>query len=349
MNDPTTGAGEISENLMRPLVVVVVVVWNGRADTLECLRSLEADEYPNKQILVVDNGSTDGTADQIRAEGLNVTIINCPTNLGFTGGNNVGLAEALRRGAVYAFLLNNDTTIEADALTRLVDAAEVATGVGLLSPVVHYYDVPDEVWFSGAGIYMRRGEALHTKVPTEFDRPGPQRGNSEKSQIFDSEWVSGCAVLARMEAVAVVGGFDDRFFLTWEDVDWCVRMRRCGWDVSVVRDARIYHKCGRSGARLAGIHRYYAVRNSLLFVAKHAGLHYPSALLFIIGRHLRGAIRSRGEVRAESICTVIEGLKDHLLGRYGRRPQKRQVDGEAVLAEAGREDRIEGGACVSSK
>lgn len=349
MNDPAVGSGEISEGLLRPLVVVVIVVWNGWADTLECLRSLEADEYPNKQILVVDNGSTDGTADRIQLEGLHASVITCPTNLGFTGGNNVGLAEALRLGARYAFLLNNDTTLEADALTRLVEAAEVATGVGLLSPVVHYYDVPGEVWFSGAEICMRRGEALHANVATDVGLSDALSSLSRKVQISNSEWVSGCAVLVRMEAVLDVGGFDDRFFLTWEDVDWCLRMRQQGWGVSVVGDARIYHKCGRSGARLAGIHRYYAVRNSLLFMAKHAGLFYPSALLFILGRHLRGAIRSRGEERVPGVRTVIEGLKDHLLGRYGRRPQKRQTDGKASPAVAGGTQKIGGDPCVSSK
>jgi GT2 family glycosyltransferase len=349
MNDPAIVGGEGSKDSLNPLVVVVIVVWNGITDTLECLRSLEVDEYPNKQILVVDNGSTDGSADRLHAEGFNVSVITCPTNLGFTGGNNVGLAEALRRGAQYAFLLNNDTTLEADALTRLVEAAEVDTGIGLLSPVVHYYDAPGEVWFSGAKICMRRGEALHTDAPSDIGLPGFRRGISHKSQIYPSEWVSGCAMLVRMKAVAVVGGFDDRFFLTWEDVDWCVRMSRQNWRVSVVRDARIYHKCGRSGARLAGIHRYYAVRNSLLFVAKHSGPFYLSAFIFIMGRHLRGAIRSRGEQRVQSIRTVFEGLKDHLLGRYGRRPQQSQAGGEAVPGGAVGAGKIGGSACVLSK
>jgi GT2 family glycosyltransferase len=255
----------------------------------------------------------------------------------------------MRRGARYAFLLNNDTTLESDALTRLVEAAERFTDVGLLSPAVHYYDAPGEVWFSGAGISMRRGEALHTGAPMDVSLSRSLSGTSPIPQIFNSEWVSGCAVLVRMTAVAVVGGFDDRFFLTWEDVDWCVRMRRQGWGVSVLRDARIYHKCGRSGARLAGIHRYYAVRNSLLFMAKHAGFLYPSAFLFIIGRHLRGAIRSRGEERVQSIRTVIAGFKDHLLGRYGRRPQTRQAAGVGILARAGGAERIRENACVSSK
>ena len=146
---------------MKPHVTIVIVVWNGIEDTLECLRSLESDVYPNREILVVDNGSTDGTAERIREEGFLVRVVQCALNLGFTGGNNVGLAEAQRGGSKYAFLLNNDTAVEPDALTLLVEAAEGLCGAALLSPVVHYYDTPAEVWFSGAKLSLPRGEALH--------------------------------------------------------------------------------------------------------------------------------------------------------------------------------------------
>ena len=308
---------------MRPLVTVVLVVWNGIEDTLECLRSLAADHYPNKEVLIVDNGSTDGSAERIRGEGFQVCMVRCPLNLGFTGGNNVGLAEARRRGAKYAFLLNNDTTLEPDALTRLVDAAEFRTGAALLSPVVDYYGAPGEVWFSGAKLSLARGEALHQNL---LEAGGPAPGAGGDGGIphpYPSEWVSGCAMLVRLIAVEQVGGFDDRFFLTWEDVDWCVRMRRSNWEVLVVPAARIYHKCGRSGARLTGIYRYYAVRNSLLLAAKHAGHFYLTALICVLSRHLRSALRSGQADKWQSFGTIFEGLKDHWLGRYGRRPTAR--------------------------
>ena len=334
---------------MRPLVVIVIVVWNGIEDTLECLRSLAVDRYPNKQVLIVDNGSTDGTAERLNEEGFDVCVVRCQLNLGFTGGNNVGLAEARRSGAKYAFLLNNDTTVEPDALSLLVDAAETRPGAALLSPVVHYHDAPGEVWFSGARLSFSRGEALHQNLLADEFHANPDPETVGTPGAYPSAWVSGCAMLASLKAVATVGGFDDRFFLTWEDVDWCVRMRRADWAVLVVPSARIYHKCGRSGARLTGIHRYYAVRNSLLLAAKHAGPFYATALFCVLGRHLHSALRSGHADKWQGFATVFEGLKDHLLGRYGRRPSARERGARRASAGLAESEQVKGSACVFSK
>ena len=332
---------------MKPLVSIVIVIWNGVADTLECLRSLSKDTYPNKEIIVVDNGSTDDSAARIREEGFNVTLLSCPLNLGFTGGNNVGLSEALRRGAKYAFLLNNDTTVDPGALSILVETAEGLPDAGVLSPAVYYHDTPREVWFSGATLCLARGEALHSNLPAGGTGPGvfPTAGIGHGA--FPSPWVSGCAMLARMDAVRQVGGFDDRFFLTWEDVDWCCRMRMARWEVLVVSAACIYHKCGRSGARLTGVHRYYAVRNSLLLASKHAGYLYVSALAFILGRHCRGSLAGPKLERRQNLATVLEGFKDHLLGRYGRRPLRNMHINVKVPPSSVKPVEIEASECVS--
>lgn len=294
---------------MKPKVVVIIVIWNGVEDTLECLRSLLQDGYPNFEIVIVDNGSTDGSAETLREKKFPVRILSAAGNLGFTGGNNLGLAEAQRLGARYAFLLNNDTTLEPGAIGALVETAEARGGIGICAPVMHYFDDPSRIWFAGAQLSLPRAEALHD---------GALHPN-RSSAPYHTPWVSGCAMLVRMVAVEQVGGFDDRFFLTWEDVDWCVRMRAEGWLVMVVPKARIFHKCARSGMRLKGIRSYYAVRNSLLLAAKHAGFGYCSALLYVLARHLRGALRGHSQERREIFNTIMEGLRDHLLGRYGCR------------------------------
>lgn len=312
-----------------PAVVVILVVWNGVEDTLECLRSLREDRYANKQILIVDNASSDGSAERIRAEGFDVCILRSERNLGFTGGNNLGLFHAQSLGVKYAFLLNNDTTLEPDAISRLVGAAEQIGDVGVLAPVMHYYDRPGEVWFAGASLSLTRAEALHASPASLLDTAlGDLKNSNAKikehsdAEVYACPWVSGCAMLVRMSAFGQVGGFDERFYLTWEDVDWCVRMRRQGWQVLVAPKARIYHKGGRSGARLEGVYRYYAVRNSLLLSEKHAGIAYIPALFWVCMRHLRGALSSRTGERLACLRTVMEGLADHFKGSYGIR-QKR--------------------------
>jgi len=294
---------------MKPKVAVVIVVWNGVEDTLECLNSLAKDSYKNKEIIVVDNASTDGTSEILRSSNFNVKIVHSSANLGFTGGNNLGLAEAQKGGAHYAFLLNNDTTVEPGALSALVDTAEQQPSSGILSPVIHYHDIPAEIWFAGASLKLRVGEALHD----HSFQPG------RLTPPYASPWVSGCAMLVRITALQQVGAFDERFYLNWEDVDWCVRMHNAAWKVMVVPRARIYHKGGRSQSRLDGVKSYYTVRNSLLLCLKHAKAAYMFSIFAVMGRQLHEALRHRGPERLAIWRTACEGLRDHLLGRYGPR------------------------------
>jgi GT2 family glycosyltransferase len=312
---------------MKPKVVVIVVIWNGLEDTLECLRSLLQENYPNFEILVVDNGSTDGSADVIRQKQFPVRLISVGANLGFTGGNNIGLIEAQRLGARYAFLLNNDTTLEKGLIRSLVDAAEANPDTGIVAPVMHYYDEPRGIWFAGGKIVLSKGEACHDASLFPSRRDGP----------YQTSWVSGCAMLVRIIALDQVGGFDDRFYLSWEDVDWCLRMQKEGWKVAVVPRARIFHKGGRSGQRLANIGSYYAVRNSLLLSYKHAGFGYFSALLHVLAFYFKAGFRAKPGERQKIFATTVEGLRDHLLQRYGKRRPKisrshsRRAIGEAAL------------------
>jgi hypothetical protein len=288
-------------------VLVVIVVWNGLEDTLECLRSLRGCRYDRKRILVVDNGSTDGSAEVLARLFPEVQVLRAPRNLGFTGGNNLGLLEAMRQRVRYAFLLNNDTTVSPDALECLVDCAQAHPRGGLLAPVIHYYDAPTEIWCAGARVNLSRGEAFHE----------PVREISPGASAFGTEWVSGCAMLVRMAAVVAVGMFDPRFYLTWEDVDWCLRMHSGGYGVLVVPSSRILHKGGRSGRHLSGIHFYYAVRNSLLVAKKHGGAAYWVALAAVGVRYARQALHRQTRKKVDALHSVLTGLWHHVIGKYG--------------------------------
>jgi GT2 family glycosyltransferase len=292
-------------------VLVVIVVWNGLEDTLECLESLQRCEFPHKRILVVDNASSDGSSETIARIYPEIQIIRSERNLGFTGGNNLGLEEAIRQRVRYAFLLNNDTTLAPDALDRLVQRADASPRAGLLAPVIHYYDQPDEIWFAGARVTLSRGEAMHD----------PVGGLSQQAAPFETDWISGCAMLVRVSAVLSVGVFDPRFYLTWEDVDWCLRMRSAGYRVLVVPASRILHKGGRSGRRLTGIYFYYAVRNSLLVARKHGGSRYWFALWCVILRYGRSALGQRTLQKARALRSVFAGLWHHVAGKYGPAPR----------------------------
>jgi len=294
---------------MKPRVAIIILIWNGREDTVECLESLREDTYPDKHIIVVDNGSSDDSVTYIRARFPEVTVIENHANLGFTGGNNVGIREAITQDADFVYLLNNDTTVEPDALEALVAVAELEPRFGLLSPVMHYFDPPREIWFAGSRITLGNGLAVHdnSRQPQRTDAP------------YEVPWASGCAMLLRTSLASALDGFDDRFFLTFEDVDLSLRVRQAGFLVGAVPAARIYHKGGRSGKRISGIGYYYVVRNKLLLVRQHSGFGYLPAALRIVGFHLWDLVRSHWEskTRLRYLRSIFDAVADHLLCRYG--------------------------------
>ncbi len=295
---------------MIPKVAIIIVNWNGKADTLECLASLGQDIYPNKQIIVVDNGSADDSAPIIRAAYPAVTLLETGANLGFTGGNNAGINHALAQGTDYVFLLNNDTTVEPDALGALVEAAEADPRYGLLTPIIYYFDTPDEAWFAGSKMDLTRGAAYHdnSRVPARTERP------------CEIPWASGCAMLVRAELIQQLGGFDDRYFLNWEDVDLSLRVRKMGKTIGLVPAAKIYHKVGRSFATAKGTGYYYYVRNNLLLLSIHGGRKPGRAILRVLGMRLRESareIKNHKVASVKALPTTLTAVYDFLCRRYG--------------------------------
>ena len=301
---------------MQPRVAIVILIWNGKADTVECLHSLRDDSYPNKEIIIVDNGSTDESAAEIRRDFPEVTVLETGSNLGFTGGNNVGIRHALECGSDYIFLLNNDTTVEPCALSTLVAAAQAEPGFGLLAPVIHCFYPPREIWFADSRLELHRGAAWHDN----------SRQPERTHQPYEVPWATGCAMLIRAALLRELGGFDDRYYLSWEDVDLCLRVRKAGLAIATVPAARIYHKGGRSGQRMPDGQYYYTVRNSLLLIREHLKWPvYPAAALQILWLSLRNCRRLYSREPGEFsryARTTLHGVRDHLHGRYGAyRPQ----------------------------
>src|SRR5262245_37473647 len=136
----------------RPHVAIILLNWNQPEYTLACLRSLGQLEYPNVTVTVVDNGSTDGSPALIRARYPDVTLIENGRNLGFAAGNNVGIDLAMRDGADYVMLLNNDTEVAPDMVDDLIAVAESDSSIGIVGPKILYYDLPDTIWSAGGTI-----------------------------------------------------------------------------------------------------------------------------------------------------------------------------------------------------
>lgn len=217
-----------------PRVAVIVVNWNGREVTLECLRSLSALTYPNVDVIVVDNASSDGSAEAIRTAYPNVTVLAMPENLRFAGGNNAGMREALARGAGMVLLLNNDTVVDPDFLTHLVSRIETDPTYGMAAPKIYYFDQPDRIWFAGGVISMWTGTMRHIGI-READC-------GQHNAVQEIDYASGCCILIPAGVIGTVGMLDESYHMYTEDADWSMRVRRAGYTIVYEPSARIWHK-----------------------------------------------------------------------------------------------------------
>jgi GT2 family glycosyltransferase len=242
-----------------PQVTIIVLNWNGLNDTLDCLESLDQLDYENYEVVVVDNGSVDGSVPVIREQFPGVTIIETGENLGYAGGNNVGLRYAMVQGADYALLLNNDTVVDPTFLRILVDAAEVDPAVGIAGPTICYQERPDIIWSAGGAIDWQRGS---TRMVGLDERDEGQFGAEPRPVDF----VTGCAMLVRRAVMEQVGLLDERFFAYYEETEWCVRVTRAGYKILHVPLAQMWHKISPSARADSPLVHYYMTRNRLLFL-----------------------------------------------------------------------------------
>ena len=249
---------------MNPSIYIVVLNWNGAVDTLACLDSLAELDYDNYRVIVVDNGSTDNSMKLLRDQ-IHITraeLIETGVNLGYAGGNNVGIRYALDHDADFVLVLNNDTIVAPNLLSALYDAAVRYPDVGVFGPRILYLDNPHTVSFSGAYWNTR---ALHFV----------NEGEDEHESLLPTEdavtdYVCGAALFFRSCVARQIGLFDTRFFLTWEESDWCFRARRAGFQCMVIPHARIWHRVAAAfSGETSPLRIYFTMRNRLLWAEKN--------------------------------------------------------------------------------
>jgi GT2 family glycosyltransferase len=297
-----------------PLVVAVVLTWNGRSDTLACLAALEASTYDALRVIVVDNGSTDGTAEAVAAAHPDVEVVRSEVNLGFAGGNDLGLQRALTLGADHALVLNNDVELEPAAITALVEAAERLPSAGAVNPKILFADPPGRIWFAGARFDPRRG---YNGRQRGYGRPdGP-----DYDTLVETDRICGAAMLVPRAVLDQVGDFDERLFLYSEDTDWSLRARAAGHRLYVVPDAVAVHRVSAAaGGESSPATLYYGVRNTLVVCEAHAPLGRVGTVrrrLVLLAAHLLQALLS-GRRRA-GVRAVLAGWRDARAGRLGPR------------------------------
>jgi len=292
-----------------PLVFVIVLNWNGQDDTLECLRSLQKLNYSNFEILVVDNGSTDGSEEVIRSSFPSVRVIQTGRNLGYGGGNNVGIRFALSHGADYIWLLNNDTTVAPQALTSLVETAKADPKIAFVGSKIYFYDRPDVIWCVGGTIDLAAGGCT--------DHPGMhQEDKGQFNKISDVGYVSGCSLLADRAAIKAIGLLPEEYFLYFEETDWNLAAQRKGYRTVLAPASHVWHKYEESGDYKDRF-IYYSFRNRIHIVRKFAPRHILKAIkvnLALLHGHVSMA---PGRARSIRLITFLAHL-DALLFRQGQ-------------------------------
>jgi GT2 family glycosyltransferase len=218
----------------RPTVDIIVLNWNGKRDTLECLASLGAVSYPNVRTIVVDNGSTDDSVAAIRAAYPGVILVETGQNLLFAGGNNAGLRRSLADGTDVIMLLNNDTTVDPGFVDALVGRLQSDASLGAVGAKILYHANPSLIWYAGGEISYWSGTMRHRGIRSRddgtHDTPGP------------TDYATGCCLCATREAWEKTGLLDESYAMYAEDADWCVRARRAGFGIGYEPAAKVYHK-----------------------------------------------------------------------------------------------------------
>jgi GT2 family glycosyltransferase len=299
--------------MMQPHVHIIVLNYNSREDTLDCLRSLQHLTYRHAAVILVDNGSTDGTTEVVRKQFPSVKIIETGQNLGFTGGNNVGIDYSLDNGADYIMLLNNDTIVAPDMIDVMIAAMQQDPSIAISGPTIYYYDQPDVVWSAGSTVDWERGLTSMLGI-----------GESDKGQFGQTPrevaFVTGCALLARRDVWEKVGLLDNRFFMYYEETEWCVRAARVGFKIAHIPTAMMWHKISLEARETSPHTVYYMTRNRLLFL-QHTQANLRTWLYIVseyartfVNLSFRRHLRDRRHLRR----IIFRAIKDYSTGRFGR-------------------------------
>ena len=244
-------------------IAVVILNWNLADETAACVESFLAGDRLPDQIIVVDNGSEDDSVATLRTRfGDRITLIESGRNLGFAGGNNLGIQRGLSGGSDWVFLANNDTVVASDCLSRLLEVGAAVPALRLLGPLILYHAEPTRIWSLGD---RSVGNTLLTRSMLR-DAPAPP----DLPALLPVDYLTACGLLVHRSVFAKIGLLDEAFFMYAEDADFCRRAHDAGFRLACVTRARMWHKVSRS----TGIHhplaRSWRTANQIRFYRRHS-------------------------------------------------------------------------------
>jgi GT2 family glycosyltransferase len=226
-----------------PRVSIVILNWNGYIDTIDCLESIKKIDYPNYEIIIVDNASSGDDVRMLKEKyGDYITVLENDKNYGFPEGCNIGMRYAMKHGTDYLALLNNDTIVDKAFLNELVEVAEANPSVGIVGSKIYYYYFPDRVQYVGGRINWLIGiNDTHTQNKVD-------RGQYDK--LIEQDYIPATSCVIKKEVVEKIGYLDPFYFFSIEEFDYCTRAKRSGFKVMYAPKSKVWHKWNKSGEKL---------------------------------------------------------------------------------------------------
>lgn len=299
------------------MLAVVVLHYGNPDDTLECLESLARQDYPDFEIILVDNSAKEKLRAEQIAKFSNLHFIQNLKNLGFAEGNNVGIRFAMKRGADAVLLLNNDATAAPDLLSAFAKAMKVHPEAGAFGAKILFYDEPTLLWHAGGEVHPKTLRCYHRGC-------GDSDLEKKWEAVEEIGYACGCALLVTKEAIERAGLMEPRFFLLWEEIDWCWNIRAAGLRCLYLPEAKVWHKVSQAfeGGNRGPSWQYYYFRGRLLFIERH--LRWKERLTFYFGRF----VQELGQMLFKTLhpktpeeqrklhLSALKGVRDYLIRRF---------------------------------
>ncbi|NQV29778.1 MAG: glycosyltransferase family 2 protein [Candidatus Marinimicrobia bacterium] len=259
-----------------PSICILVLNWNGVEDTLACLVSLGDIRFENVRIVVIDNGSTDDSVEQIHKQFPAIHIIELKTNLFYGGGNNAGLQWANEHNYEYVIFLNNDTTVDPNFIEPLIDAFNHSETVGMVAPLMCYSALPETVWYGGGVVNLWTGTIAHRSIRASIHSIPPESK--------ETDYITGCCLMMRTALAIEFAGFDPDFQMYGEDVDLSLRIRNAGYRLVFVPQSKIFHKVSASvGGEFSGRKITRKLHGLFQIYSRHAAWYQWITIVFSQG------------------------------------------------------------------
>ena len=299
---------------MTEKVAIILVNWNSFELTNGCILSLKEIDYSQYDIIVIDNGSADGSCERLQANHPDIILIKSTFNSGFTGGNNLGLEYSINKGYTYSLILNNDTFVEPGFLSPLVNYMNAHPDTGAIQPRIFFNHDRSMLWNAGS-YYNHFWGYTYTIGYNRSSAPNDE-------QIKEVDWVTGCALLTRNSILEKTGLLSLKFFIYYEDVDLSFRIKKEGYKLIYYPQSVIYHIAGMANRNiikgkegfLNPVVHYLNVRNSIWLLKIYTPWYFiPGVFIYNFLRNIGFIVYFALRFRFKKLVAVLRGIRDGVL------------------------------------